>query len=110
MPSPHSIETDRLNEKIESSHASIRRNKDESIRLKCLLYPQLKVASSVDQIQWQYSIHDTTYADLPDKVYITNNELIIDHVKDIHRGYYRCQLNDISLTVLLRVKGMYDTR
>lgn len=101
-PSPQGIETRRANEKLDSAHGSVRRNEYESVNLKCLIEP--KVESDLNQVRWQFSIDGQTFANLPDGVEVKNDELNIAEVRKSHRGHYRCELNDVSFTVLLRVK------
>jgi len=101
-PSPQGIETDRPNEKVESAHGSVRRNEDESIQLKCIIDPA--DVTSRNGPQWQFSKDDKSFTDLPAGVNVRNGEIVIDQVKKAQRGYYRCTLNDVEFTVLLRVK------
>ncbi|CAF1168644.1 unnamed protein product [Adineta ricciae] len=100
--SPQGIETDRANEKLDSAHGSLRRNEEQSITLKCIVEP--KNLSNGNIVEWRYSPDHHLYNDLPDGVKIENNELVIEQVKKIHRGYYSCELNDVKFSVLLRVK------
>ncbi len=39
---------------------------------------------------------------------MNGNEIQIEAVKKAHRGFYRCTLNKVSFTVLLRVKGLLN--
>jgi hypothetical protein len=105
-PSPQGIETDRPNEKVESAHGSVRRNEDESIRLKCIIDPA--DVTSRNGPQWQFSKDDKSFTDLPAGVNVENGEIVIGQVKKAQRGYYRCALNDVEFTVLLRVKGLFN--
>ena len=104
--SPQSIETNRKNERLDSRYGSIRRNTGNKVNLKCIIEPK-EVQEAVNKIQWTFSEDDQTFSNLPDGVAEGpgTNEISISQVKRNHRGYYRCSLNNISFTVLLRVKG-----
>ncbi|CAF3046551.1 unnamed protein product [Rotaria sp. Silwood2] len=102
-PSPQGIKTNRNNEKIESTHGSIRRSEDKLVHLKCIIDPEPIDPNEID-IQWDFSKDGHSFSNLPLGINKVDNELVIEKVKKIHNGYYRCSLNDVSFTVLLRVK------
>ena len=107
IPSPQVIETDRKHEKLHSSPESVRRNQDEALRLTCVLLPAPDLRDPSNVVQWEFSKNDDSFStDLPANAVVDNNELTINPVKKIHRGYYRCALNNVTFTVLLRVKGL----
>ena len=57
-------------------------------------------------LEWSYSSDDVQYGPVRhDRTNVVGQELTISRVKKFHRGYYRCTLNNVSFTVLLRVKG-----
>jgi len=93
------------NEKINYySYGSIRRSEDESLSLQCLIDPESRTGYP---ILWEFSKNDHSFVKLQNEdegVKIKGDKIEIDHVKKIHRGYYRCTLNKVSFTVLLRVK------
>jgi hypothetical protein len=102
-PSPQGVKTDRANEELSSTHGSVRRSEDQSLTLNCSIDPEDKTGQNA--LQWKYSLKGEHFDDVPDGVRIEKNALIIDQVKKAHRGYYQCELNDVTFTVLLRVKG-----
>ncbi|CAF3709959.1 unnamed protein product [Rotaria sp. Silwood1] len=102
-PSPQGIETNRPNEKIDSTHGSIRRSEDKSVHLKCIIEPKQDNPNDIN-IQWKFSKDGHSFSSLPSGINIIDNQLIIEKVKKNHNGYYHCSLNDVSFTVLLRVK------
>lgn len=88
------------------AHESIRRTEDQSLNLKCLIEPSVGERQNV---KWEYSKDEKTFTDIPDEIVNEKDvELTIGSVKKYHRGYYRCTLNDVSYTVLLRVKGLFN--
>ncbi|CAF0842769.1 unnamed protein product [Adineta steineri] len=106
--SPQGMETDRDNEKLDSAHGSVRRMEDESVDFVCQIAPKENV--DLSKVVWSYSKDDKTFVNLSDQttvndaIVIKDNELRINGVKKTDRGYYRCELNDVHFTVLLRVK------
>jgi len=105
--SPQGMETNRVNEKLDSAHGSIRRKQDELVILRCIIEPKPEIQNQSNPIQWQFSKDDQSFTNLPDGVAQKDNELTIDRIQKAHRGYYRCSLNDVSFTVLLRVKDLF---
>ncbi|CAF1082902.1 unnamed protein product [Rotaria magnacalcarata] len=102
--SPQRIDTNRPAEKLEASHSSIRRYRGEPVSFKCIIEPE-PVNKTFNEIKWEFSKDDTTYSVLTDDITYENKvNIIIDSIEKRHRGYYRCTLNGISFTVLLRVK------
>ena len=97
------METNRPNEKLDTDQSSIRRLRDDSISFKCIIQPpQIQKR----RIQWQYSNDGQTFSNLPNDIRnISKNEITIDKIHKDHRGYYRCLLNNVTFTALLRVKG-----
>jgi len=105
IPSPQGLQTNRGNERIESVHDSIRRVEDEVISLKCLIKPDTQTGDGSTALQWEYSIDEKTFNPInAEGVQVNGDTLTIDQVKKFHRGYYRCSMNNVSFTVLLRVK------
>ncbi|CAF1361352.1 unnamed protein product [Rotaria sordida] len=102
-PSPQGIETNRPNEKIDSAHGSIRRSEDKLVHLTCIIEPKQDNQNEIN-IEWEYSKDGETFSDLPPGINKEANRLVIEQVKKIHNGYYRCLLNGVPFTVLLRVK------
>ncbi|UJR15109.1 hypothetical protein I4U23_002075 [Adineta vaga] len=100
--SPQGIETDRASENLDATHGSVRRSEDQSLQLTCLIEP--KDQTNLNDVEWRFSPDDKLFNDLPDGVKVDQNKLNIEHTKKSHRGYYRCELNGIKFTVLLRVK------
>jgi hypothetical protein len=101
ISSPQGIEGDK-GELLESPHGSIRRSEDQKLNLKCLIEPANTQRDI--KIDWLFSQDDQTFTKLPDDIRVHKDEIQIDSVQKSHRGYYRCTLNDVSFTVLLRVK------
>ena len=105
-PSPQSIETDRAKEKLDATHGSVRRTEDEALTLTCSIKPEQDMTTGSIPMEWAYSADDVQFQPITqDGVDVVGRDLKIAHVKKAHRGYYRCTLNDVSFTVLLRVKG-----
>jgi hypothetical protein len=80
--------------------------------LQCLIKPDQpdQPNSYRNSIQWQFSKDDKTYTELPDGVIIQyESQISIERISKAHRGYYRCKLNDVEFTVLLRVKGLFNS-
>jgi len=100
IPSPQGVQ-DNKGEILDSPHGSMRRSEDQSISIKCLIEP---AHASSNKVKWEFGDDDRTFSDLPDGVIEKNDDIVIDSVRKAHRGYYRCKLNDVSFTVLLRVK------
>jgi len=99
---PKRMETNRKLETLDSDHTSIRRLEDESVSFKCILVP---IVTGPRRIRWEFSKNGEEFTELPLGVQnISYDEIVIERVKKIHRGYYRCSLNRISYTALLRVK------
>jgi hypothetical protein len=73
------------------------------LNLKCLIEPAN--IQQYNPIRWHFSQDGQTFTKLPDDIRVHKDEIQIDSVQKSHRGYYRCTLNDVSFTVLLRVKG-----
>ena len=106
VSSPQGIETNREKESLTSSHESVRRVEDESIEFKCIIKPEVRSDSSNNRVKWEYSTDGNNYIPIDASgVEIVDDQLKIDVVKKMHRGYYQCTLNDIRFTVQLRVKG-----
>jgi len=107
ISSPQGFEADRTAEKIDSPLGSLRRNANDLLTLKCLIEPPLNIRSR-NVVQWSFSKDDHQYSSLnnnrTDGITVKGDQLIIHKIKKTHRGHYRCSLNDISFTVLLRVK------
>jgi len=102
IPSPQGIEDDK-GVTLDSANGSLRRSEDQSLNLKCLIEP--KNIDGGNRIQWEFrSINDQKFTNLPEDVKIQGDEIQIDSVKKYHRGYYRCTLNGVEFTILLRVK------
>lgn len=106
LSKPGRIETDRSNEKLTSERSTVRRHQGESIRFTCHIDP---VYDPSNAPEWSFGTDNEHFGDLPADVQRENNQLIIDQVKKVHRGYYRCTLNHVSLSALLRVKGKSDS-
>jgi hypothetical protein len=106
ISSPQGIETDRPSEKLESGQESLRRIEGELVTLRCLIKPEQMIKDSPNTVQWEYSSDGKSYALISmDDVEVVGDKLTINEVKKIHRGYYQCTLNNISYSVLLRVKS-----
>jgi len=93
---------DNKKETLDSAHGSIRRSEDQLLNLKCIIEPEENSPST--SVRWEFSQDGHTYGYLPTGIDVHNNEIQFDSVQKFHRGYYRCTLNDISFTILLRVK------
>ena len=94
---------------MDSSYESVRRTEDESISFKCNIAPSQPAQNKANGIQWKYSTDNDSFTQLPEGVRIvTDDQISIDQVKKAHRGYYRCTLNNVPFTVLLRVKGLLN--
>ncbi len=108
--SPQGITGNGKNEELDSPDRSIRRTEDSSVNLKCIIKPEIKSSYGDNIVQWQYSKYsndDMAFTELPDGVVKHKNEISIQRVSKAHRGFYRCTLNKVSFTILLRVKGLY---
>ncbi|CAF3247251.1 unnamed protein product [Rotaria socialis] len=102
--SPQRIDTDRPAEKLETSHSSIRRYRGEPVSFKCIIEPE-PTDKTFNAIKWEFSKDDTNYSVLADDItYESKINIIINSIEKSHRGFYRCTLNGVSFTVLLRVK------
>jgi len=101
--SPQGIKTNRNKEYIDTALGSIRRNEGETVHFICSIDPKPD-PTDPNQIKWQYVEGDNSFSDLPDGAMVEDNAVVINRVEKAHRGYYRCTLNDVSFTVLLRVK------
>jgi len=100
------METDRTTEKLDPDHLSIRRVEDQFVSFKCIIEPN---QTNQVRIRWGFSKNGGKFSKLPSGVQnITNDEIVIKQVKKTHRGYYRCFLNGVSFTALLRVKGLFN--
>ncbi|CAF3578418.1 unnamed protein product [Adineta steineri] len=111
-PSPQSMETENPTEKLDAPHASVRRDAGQKISFTCIILPARLEEQKSQKIKWQYSKdeHFTEDSVLPQDAIPasnTDNQIEIENVNKNHRGYYRCTLNDVSFTVLLRVKDRY---
>jgi hypothetical protein len=73
------------------------------LNLKCLIEPANTQRDI--KIDWLFSQDDQTFTNLPGGIRVHEDEIQIDSVQKSHRGYYRCSMNRVSFTVLLRVKG-----
>ena len=104
-PSPQVIKSDRKHEKFESTGESVRRTQKESIHLTCEVLPEPDQNDPPVDVQWDFSFDGTSFSSLPDNVVVNKTELIIDQISKSNRGYYRCTSNNVSFSVLLRVKG-----
>lgn len=94
-------------ETLDTNYGSVRRNKGELLTLECIVEPEFEENSTVTNIKWEFSANDKDYEMLPSGITISNkNKISISDVDRTHRGYYRCTVNDISFTILLRVKGL----
>ena len=82
----------------------MRRNEDETVEFICLVDPQPD-DTDANKIEWRYSKDGGSYSDLPDGAVVENQVIKITKVVKAHRGHYQCSLNDVSFSVLLRVKG-----
>ncbi|CAF3756401.1 unnamed protein product [Rotaria sp. Silwood1] len=82
-PSPQGIETNRPNEKIDSTHGSIRRSEDKSVHLKCIIEPKQDNPNDIN-IQWKFSKDGHSFSSLPSGINIIDNQLIIEKVKKNH--------------------------
>ncbi|CAF3323298.1 unnamed protein product [Rotaria socialis] len=103
IPSPQSIETNRANEKIESRQGSIRRSEDKAVVLKCIIEPKPENYDE-NEIIWEYSKDEESYSTLPLSVTKEGDKISIEHVKKFHNGFYQCAMNNVTFSVLLRVK------
>lgn len=73
--------------------------------MKCIVEPSSGKGRIAD-IKWEFSKDDESYSTLPAGAVIQGrNRVIINSIEKYHRGYYRCTVNDVKFTVLLRVKG-----
>jgi hypothetical protein len=103
------METDRTTEKLDPDHLSIRRVEDELVRFTCIIEPNKTNQVRRNAIRWHFSKNGEKFSKLPSGVQnITDNQIVIERVKKTHRGYYRCLLNGVSFTALLRVKGLFN--
>lgn len=102
ISSPQGIIDDK-NEVFDSSLDSLRRTEDHALNLKCIIAPEN--AAEEKQVEWEYSADNTQYAPISSDIQKLGAEMHIDSVQKSHRGYYRCKLNGITFTILLRVKG-----
>ena len=81
---------------------------EEVLYLACLIEPELAgIEKQNYPVKWEFSPDDKTFGVLPDGILQQGDRIKIDHVRKAHRGFYRCSLNDVSFTVLLRVKGEF---
>jgi hypothetical protein len=104
IPSPQGIEDDRKGI-LDVAHESIRRSEDQSLNLKCIIEPF--TPNDVNRIQWEFSPDNKVFTyQLPDGITKSGATIQSDSVQKSHRGYYRCKINDVTFTVLLRVKGL----
>jgi hypothetical protein len=91
---------------LDSPHASVRRVEEEPLFLACNIEPELVETDKRHYpVTWEFSPDDKTFGALPDGIFQEGDRIKFDHVRKAHRGFYRCSLNNISFTVLLRVKG-----
>jgi hypothetical protein len=99
------MESNLQTEKINSNHSSVRRSENESVTFKCILAPY---PARVKHIGWKFSKDGENFDKLPIGVRnISIYEIVIDHVNRTHQGYYRCKLNSVSFTVILRIKSLF---
>jgi len=101
ISSPQGI-ADNKGEILDTAHESLRRTEDQLLNLKCLIEPAN--THRFNRIKWEFSKDDKKFSELPEGIRVHEDEIQIDTVKKFHRGYYRCTLNGVSFTVLLRVK------
>lgn len=87
-------------------HGSVRRSEDQSIRFTCVIEPEAGAGHS--GVNWKFSADGSAYGDLPADVALEDDQLVIQRVKKFHRGYYQCELNNVTFTALLRVKGTWE--
>ena len=88
---------------MDVAHESVRRSEDQLLSLTCAIEPS--TPGDVNRIQWEYSVDDKEYGPLPGGINKSGAKIDTDSVKKDYRGFYRCKINDVSFTVLLRVKG-----
>lgn len=94
---------------MDTGRTTIKRLEDETVHLKCILVPAQIDRTGRNRTQWSYSKNGVDFSELPTGVQnISENELAIDRIKKFHQGSYRCSFNDISSTVVLRVKGLFN--
>ncbi|CAF0774914.1 unnamed protein product [Adineta ricciae] len=103
IQSPQSITTDK--EVLDASESSVRRIEGESVNFACNVEPQDQGYYRPKRVRWEFSTDNHNFGRLPAEIEETADNLLkIKEVKKIHRGYYRCELNNRHFTVLLRVK------
>lgn len=83
----------------------MRRTQKESVHLTCEVLPEPDQNDPPVDVQWDFSSDGTSFSALPDNVVVNKTELFIDQISKSNRGYYRCTSNNVSFSVLLRVKG-----
>ncbi|CAF3581531.1 unnamed protein product [Rotaria sordida] len=104
-PAPQYMDTGLSYEQLDTSHESVRRVQGDRLSLRCVVEPSLTEEESLKNIKWEYSPDDREYSKLHDGAAIpSGDQLVIDTVDKTHRGYYRCSVDNVSFTVLLRVK------
>jgi hypothetical protein len=102
------METNRVAEKLSTDNTSVRRLQGESINFKCIIEPSQPNQVRKAQIRWRFSKNGEKFTKLPDGVRnISGDEIAIERINKTHRGYYRCSLNTVSFSALLRVKGLF---
>jgi hypothetical protein len=103
------MKTNLNTEKLDSEHTSVRRLNNEPVSFKCIIEPNRTNSLRRPKIRWQFSQNGAKFTQLPPGVHnISEDEISIEHVNKTHRGYYRCKLNGIDYTALLRVKGLLN--
>ena len=87
--------------------SSVRRAEKENVSFKCILAPS---PAKAKQVTWRFSKDGEHFGNLPNGVRNGDQyEIIIDRVDRTHQGYYRCRLNQVTFTAILRVKGLFDS-
>jgi hypothetical protein len=76
------------------------------LTLTCLIAPSNQHKDN--DILWEFSKDEKIFGILPDGIDRNGASLHFSGVQKYHRGYYRCTLNDIKFTILLRVKGLFN--
>ncbi|CAF2838643.1 unnamed protein product [Rotaria sp. Silwood2] len=105
IATPQRIETDQTNEKLDSPHVSVRRVQGDRIIFTCIIEAGEEDKGKVYDIAWDFSKNGDIYTKLPHgAVILSKTQLTIDQIEKSHNGYYRCTVNDVSSTILLRVK------
>jgi len=80
---------------------------DQSVRFKCIIEPSQTNENDNIKIRWQFSKDGEKFSKLPRGLNTKKNEIFIKRINKTHRGYYRCSFNNVSFSVLLRVKGLF---